>query len=322
LAPSCILIADTATFVVHPYFPLDVHCYFPYTAALLRQFLPGHTLFMDLCSYRIERKRATVYAKVKHPVLIFCYLLQGRIAGLDKQGQPEALLSGKQYAGFNLRDGRYRLGLEKGRHLVLNFALDKKLMLLILKNYPTLARLIREQPFLDDKRQALPLCKIDFGITRIISRLQKMPKLKTFAEPFLFDLVLELLMHYETQLQSGNFLYYQTTQEKIYDVKEFIQSNYTDPACQVSQLAREFNSTRKTLAREYKKEFGISMKEHITKLRMKLALQLLEQNCLIKEVTRATGYQNPFSFSRMFKKYYGYPPEKRKGNKGFLCLAY
>src|SRR3546814_2760790 len=105
------------------------------------------------------------------------------------------------------------------------------------------------------------------------------------------------------------------------EVKEYIQNNYTRPGCQVKQLARKFSSTGRTLSREYKKEFGITIQEHIIKLRMALATKLLEQNCLIKEVTTAVGYQNPFSFSRMFKKYYGYQPTKKNPRRKLTCFV-
>src|SRR5690606_28115364 len=100
--------------------------------------------------------------------------------------------------------------------------------------------------------------------------------------------------------------------EKAYDTKAYIDDHYTHPDCQVNQLVSRFNLTRRTLSREFKRAFGISVQDYIIQLRMQLAGKLLEEGRRVNQVSTTIGYENVVSFSRTFKRHYGYPPAQKK----------
>lgn len=68
---------------------------------------------------------------------------------------------------------------------------------------------------------------------------------------------------------------------------------------------------------------GVSPRQYIINLRMSIAKDLLLNSLFqISEVAKLTGYENPFYFSRLFKKAWGISPsEYRERNRGVKWLG-
>lgn len=87
-------------------------------------------------------------------------------------------------------------------------------------------------------------------------------------------------------------------------IEEHISSKIT-----VSQVAANVNMTETYLSKIFHQETGKSMIDYINYRKMKRAHKMLMNgNCLIKEAADAVGIDDPFYFSRLFKKYYGVNP--------------
>jgi YesN/AraC family two-component response regulator len=67
----------------------------------------------------------------------------------------------------------------------------------------------------------------------------------------------------------------------------------------------------------FKKVMGITFSEYVTGLRMKKAVQLLDNSDLsIEKVAIETGYSDYYYFNNVFKKYYNITPSKyRKSSR-------
>jgi AraC-like DNA-binding protein len=71
----------------------------------------------------------------------------------------------------------------------------------------------------------------------------------------------------------------------------------------ITELAEQLNVSREHFARLFKQQAGVSPSDYILKQKMKLACHLLKYSQLtIKEIADRTGYENPSSFIRAFKK--------------------
>lgn len=93
--------------------------------------------------------------------------------------------------------------------------------------------------------------------------------------------------------------------------REYIQGHYRDPELALSQIASASFAAPSYLSSLFKKEIGISTTEYITQCRMKEAARLLrDPERGLAEVSAEVGYQDPYYFSRCFKKYYGATPSK------------
>ena|GEM_PF-576494 len=97
-------------------------------------------------------------------------------------------------------------------------------------------------------------------------------------------------------------------QNRFYPVIDYIDRNAVEPIS-IVHLAAMLRMNRNVFSAEFRKSFGISPKQYICKSRIGLARELLFTTDLsVKQISGRVGYNNEFFFSRLFKKYTGYPP--------------
>ena len=89
---------------------------------------------------------------------------------------------------------------------------------------------------------------------------------------------------------------------------------HADPAAPwtVSSLAAEAGVSRSTLAKRFSELVGEPPLTYLTGWRMTLAMDLLieQQEATVREVARAVGYADPFTFSAAFKRHRGVNPSE------------
>jgi len=79
----------------------------------------------------------------------------------------------------------------------------------------------------------------------------------------------------------------------------------------LSSLAKLMRVSPGYLSTLFHKETGVTLAEHITKQRMKAALQLLKSTRLqIQTVAQLSGFSDPNYFGKQFKRYYGLTPQQ------------
>jgi AraC-like DNA-binding protein len=76
----------------------------------------------------------------------------------------------------------------------------------------------------------------------------------------------------------------------------------------VEGLAKSYGFERSYLFRMFKARYGVGIKEYIIRVRMRCALQFLEEGAGVSECAHLVGYEDEFNFSKAFKKHYGYSP--------------
>jgi AraC-like DNA-binding protein len=90
-----------------------------------------------------------------------------------------------------------------------------------------------------------------------------------------------------------------------------INSLYMSPIT-VESLARDVGLDRRYLTRIFKESVGESIQEYIIRVRMENAERHLKDGLSVAMTAELVGYNDPFNFSKMFKKYYGMSPSKYK----------
>jgi AraC family transcriptional regulator, arabinose operon regulatory protein len=80
----------------------------------------------------------------------------------------------------------------------------------------------------------------------------------------------------------------------------------------LKEIAASFNMSYEKYRKLFKEEVGVSPLQFHLQCKFQVAQRLLTEGLSIKAVADEMGYQDPFIFSRQFKKYMGVPPSHFK----------
>lgn len=96
---------------------------------------------------------------------------------------------------------------------------------------------------------------------------------------------------------------------------QYIDENYNNQDLSVNQIAEYLGLNPSYLGVVFKKINYYPVSQHITKVRMKEAVRLLEKGChRITDIAEMAGYSDVFYFSKKFKKIYGCSPSEYHSN--------
>ena len=95
---------------------------------------------------------------------------------------------------------------------------------------------------------------------------------------------------------------------------EYVRTHFTDPDLNVNTLADQFQVSRESIRRSFlRANAGFSCGKLIEQLRMQLASELLEHSKeSVEEIASRCGYNDPFTFSRAFKRIMGHSPVRHR----------
>jgi two-component system response regulator YesN len=106
----------------------------------------------------------------------------------------------------------------------------------------------------------------------------------------------------------------QTQYEKaklIFQAKDFINANFTDPNLLLNEVAAMVNLSPSHFSVVFGRETGESFKDYLTRVRIDRAKELLRTtNMKCSEVAFQSGYNDPHYFSYVFRKNTGLPPQQ------------
>ncbi len=89
---------------------------------------------------------------------------------------------------------------------------------------------------------------------------------------------------------------------------DFIRGNYA--TAKISDVARYIGIHRSYLTNTFKSKMGISPQEYLIQCKLKHAAAFLtETDNPIQKIARQVGYDNPLTFSKIFKSFYGVSPK-------------
>ncbi|WP_073337531.1 AraC family transcriptional regulator [Clostridium grantii] len=93
---------------------------------------------------------------------------------------------------------------------------------------------------------------------------------------------------------------------------EFINENYMEEIS-LDIISQNMYLSPMYISKLFKDETGETPINYVIKVRLAKALELLKETDIsIKEVAKSVGYNDAYHFSKLFKKYYGFPPSKAK----------
>lgn len=83
---------------------------------------------------------------------------------------------------------------------------------------------------------------------------------------------------------------------------------HLDETITISRLADMAGKSESFISHHFQKEFGKSPARYILDKKMEIAKAMLLGGDMVGEVADKLGFYDAYHFSKVFKKYYGYPP--------------
>ena len=93
-------------------------------------------------------------------------------------------------------------------------------------------------------------------------------------------------------------------------VLEIIEKFYNRSDLTLDYLAKNCNISKSYIHKLFRKEFGMTPFQYITRIRMNQAKTLLLEMFPVGEVALMVGYSDIYQFSRAFKRFYKISPDK------------
>lgn len=126
------------------------------------------------------------------------------------------------------------------------------------------------------------------------------------TESLLYQTFYQVLVDYPTgkRQQSG------LADDYFIAAMTFLEDNFEDPACSVSELCQHLGLSRSYVYNLFKNKTDLSPQQFLTKLRMERAKELLSNSDLnVQAISHFVGYNDSFTFSKAFKRYQGLSPK-------------
>lgn len=118
----------------------------------------------------------------------------------------------------------------------------------------------------------------------------------------LYEFIAEVFEEKASSDSAGNY---------VNVVSDYIMSNYMR-RISVGGIAKAINLNARYLSRIFKKEKGVTIQEFILGQKLSKAKKLLALGYSVKETANMVGYEDLYTFSKMFKKHTGMSPSEYK----------
>ena len=95
---------------------------------------------------------------------------------------------------------------------------------------------------------------------------------------------------------------------RIMEAMALIAAGYHRSEFCAETIARKMAVSRTTLNRLFQKKIGRSPGQYLLEYRLQQSEKLLQMGMTVKQTALSCGFEDPFYYSRVFRKHYGMPP--------------
>jgi len=89
----------------------------------------------------------------------------------------------------------------------------------------------------------------------------------------------------------------------------------------LDDIARRVASSRRQLQRAYAEIGGTTFRDHLTRVRMERAAELLATRSLtVREVAHRVGYRQPAQFAKAFRRHHGVAPSDYRAGRARIAF--
>ena len=95
----------------------------------------------------------------------------------------------------------------------------------------------------------------------------------------------------------------------------YIENHYAEHIT-IDMLCRRFHCCRATMTASYKKKYGETVTESLSRIRLKRAREMIAAGTSVTEAATACGFADPSYFSKCFRRTFGYSPSRERETHG------
>ena len=115
--------------------------------------------------------------------------------------------------------------------------------------------------------------------------------------------ILFLIQYIYTNLEEDDRFHLPKTTDDLNEIILYLHTNYQNKIT-IEELTKTFHINRTTLSEKFRTSTGMSIKDYLIKLRIKLSAVMLRDTMLpVSEIMYRVGFNEANHFCRMFKKY-------------------
>lgn len=142
------------------------------------------------------------------------------------------------------------------------------------------------------------------GSGRVIEDFKGMNRLKDIKEA--------LLRMFEAAMEAVGSNNYKNSLKLVKKAREYIERLYWNPALSLDDIAGSIQVNACYLSKIFKQESGISLVEYLTAFRLDSAKKLIDrqENVQLYKIAESVGYNDPYYFSKCFKRKFGITPSQ------------
>jgi len=250
------------------------------------------------------------------PVLMFFVFLQGDLFTVDNDEQPVERVQRLQWNVLSTTDLRQRIALRKNepyRVLVIHFELPYLMQWegthtlldrFFFRSYAGLSTLLytRGHPFASVKMLA--------SIARI-AYTDGGEQDYMFREVRVLEVLFQVVQSLFRDMPPRSPELFDADVEKIRRAHAYITDRLDEPIT-LQSLAYALGINVRKLKEGFRHVYGVTFYSLLTAERMERAAVLLERNHTLREICAVIGYRSSSHFSEAYRKYFGYPPERRR----------
>lgn len=166
----------------------------------------------------------------------------------------------------------------------------------------------------DEKKKILEICK-NLGYETTHGKLESKLMIEALVTQLYVLLSRLLITDSNYQTEHTTSIGYPDKKKVVDFITTYINENYMNEIS-LEMFAKDMYLSQVYISKIFKEETGHSPIHYLIKKRLSTAKKILEtENIPIRVVSSKVGYEDAYHFSKLFKKYYGFPPSEIKRTK-------
>lgn len=268
---------------------------------LVCQFHSHVLFFMEVIEIDLHTELLASYM-VKNTSLFLVLMVEGEMSILWPDGKSIDAPEGVCYATYK-KGGEYVFRLPKGKYCLCYLCPRPMWILKNLERYPLLKPFMSRMENNDELFGHMSPCEIDSGMKKNFKQLFQNRETEGLDLESMLSADAKKLIDEYQRLLDVKF------SQREYQIRDYLDANFSNSALSNYSIAQEFHITEKTLIESFKSMFNTTPYHYLIQVRMKHAKQLLALDKMhVNQVYGKVGYRDLRSFSSQFKKTFKHTP--------------